>query len=134
MEKKSKLTSVGEVYLALKSTDNHFRLDKFLNKEGSPYHRSINFFQLTCVSYSSDTITEVSQSRHNSRYTLRPTSQFLILLIDTTCDGIETFPASIYLVKNYIRNTRTICEIYSKLTVKTPERRQWHGYEVHSRP
>ena len=134
LEKKSKLTSVGEVYLALKSTDNHFRLDKFLNKEGSPYHRSINFFQLTCISYSSDIITEVSQSRDNSRYTLRHTSQFLIRLINTNFGGIETFPGSIYLVKNNIRDTRTMCEIYSKLTVRTPERLQWQGYEVHSRP
>ena len=106
LEKKSKLTSVGEVYLALKSTDNHFRLDKFLNKEGSPYHRSINFFQLTCISYSSDIITEVSQSRDNSRYTLRPTSQFLIRLINTNFGGIETFQVAF---------------TWSKTTLETPE-------------
>ena len=34
-------------------------------------------------------------------------------------------PAGIYLLKVNNRNTRTRCEIYSKLTIKTPERRQW---------
>ena len=33
-------------------------------------------------------------------------------------------PAAIYLLKVNNRNTRTRCEIYSKLTVKTPERCQ----------
>ena len=34
-------------------------------------------------------------------------------------------PAGIYLVKVNNRNTRTWCEICSKLTMKIPERRQW---------
>ena len=34
-------------------------------------------------------------------------------------------PVGIYLFKVNNRNTRTKCEIYSKLTIKTPERRQW---------
>ena len=34
-------------------------------------------------------------------------------------------PVSIYLHKVNNRNTRTRCEIYSKLTIKIPERRQW---------
>ena len=33
-------------------------------------------------------------------------------------------PANIYLFKVNNRNTRTRCEICSKLTIKTPERRQ----------
>ena len=32
------------------------------------------------------------------------------------------YPASIYLLKFNNRNTRTKCEIYSNLTIKTPER------------
>ena len=36
-----------------------------------------------------------------------------------------TFPAGIYLLKVNNRNTRTRCEIWSKLTIKIPERRQW---------
>ena len=32
-------------------------------------------------------------------------------------------PVGIYLLKVYKRNTRARCEIYSKLTIKTPERR-----------
>ena len=34
-------------------------------------------------------------------------------------------PAGIYLLKVNNRNTRTRCEMCSKLTIKTPERRQW---------
>ena len=34
-------------------------------------------------------------------------------------------PAGIYLLKVNNGNTRTRCEICSKLTIKTPERRQW---------
>ena len=34
-------------------------------------------------------------------------------------------PANIYLYKINNRNTRKRCEICSKLTIKTPERRQW---------
>ena len=34
-------------------------------------------------------------------------------------------PAGIYLLKVNNRNTRTRCEICSKLTIKIPERRQW---------
>ena len=35
-------------------------------------------------------------------------------------------PAGIYLLKVNNRNTRTRCEICLKLTIKTPERCQWH--------
>ena len=35
-------------------------------------------------------------------------------------------PAGIYSLKVNNRNNRTGCEICSKLTVKTPERRHWH--------
>ena len=34
-------------------------------------------------------------------------------------------PAGIYLLKVNNRNTRSRCEISSKLTIPTPERRQW---------
>ena len=34
-------------------------------------------------------------------------------------------PARIYLLKVHNRNTRTRCETCSKLTLETPERRQW---------
>ena len=39
-------------------------------------------------------------------------------------DAIDLFSATIYLFKVNNRNTRKTCEIYSKLTIKTPERRQ----------
>ena len=34
-------------------------------------------------------------------------------------------PAGIYLLKVNNRNTRLMCEICSKLNIKTPERRHW---------
>ena len=34
------------------------------------------------------------------------------------------YPANIYLLKGNYRNTRKRCEICSKFTLKTPERRQ----------
>ena len=39
-------------------------------------------------------------------------------------------PAGIYLLKVNERNTITRCEICSKLTIKTPERRRWHSCGV----
>ena len=38
---------------------------------------------------------------------------------------VEFITASIYLLEVNNRNTRTSCEIYSKLTIKTPERPHW---------
>ena len=37
----------------------------------------------------------------------------------------SAIPADIYFLKVNNRNTRTMCEIYSKLTIKPPERRYW---------
>ena len=37
----------------------------------------------------------------------------------------KVFPSGIYLLKVNNRNTRTRCEVCSKLTLKIPERRQW---------
>ena len=39
--------------------------------------------------------------------------------------AMQEYPAGIYLFKVNNRNTRTRCEICSKLTINTPERRQW---------
>ena len=39
--------------------------------------------------------------------------------------NMSYFPAGNYMFKVNNRNTRTKCEICSKLTIKTPERRQW---------
>ena len=41
-----------------------------------------------------------------------------------------THPAGIYLPKVKNRNTRTRCEISSKLTIKTLNRRQWRRSSV----
>ena len=47
---------------------------------------------------------------------------FRILFLENTAD--------IYLLKVNSRDTRTRCEICSKLTIKTPERRQWRRYDA----
>ena len=39
-------------------------------------------------------------------------------------------PAGIYLLKDNNRTTTTRCEICLKLTIKTPERRQWRHSDV----
>ena len=52
-------------------------------------------------------------------------------VMNTWCNDISLWvykrwnhvPAGIYLLKVNNRNTRTRCEICSKLTIKTPERR-----------
>ena len=42
----------------------------------------------------------------------------------------DLIQASIYLLKVNNSNKTTRCEIYSKLTIKTLERRQWHSSGV----
>ena len=39
--------------------------------------------------------------------------------------NFEALQAGIYLLKVHNKSTRIWCEICSKLTIKTPERRQW---------
>ena len=39
-------------------------------------------------------------------------------------------PAGIYQLQFNNRNTRTRCQMYSKLTIKTPERRYWRVFTV----
>ena len=45
--------------------------------------------------------------------------------IQSICVLSGCYPAGDYMVKVNNRNTRTRCEICSKLTIKTPEWRQW---------
>ena len=40
------------------------------------------------------------------------------------------FPAGNSIFKESNRNTPRMCEMYSKLTIKTPERLQWHRFSV----
>ena len=56
---------------------------------------------------------------------------FLMFLLDNLLfrwSADYLFPANIYLFKVNNRNTRKRCEICSKLTIKTPERRHWHHF------
>ena len=43
---------------------------------------------------------------------------------------LTLYPAGIYLLKINNRNTRTRCEICSKVTIKIPERRQWRHSDI----
>ena len=46
--------------------------------------------------------------------------------LSETCNyKISSYPIDIYMFKVNNRHTRTRCEICSKLTIKTPERRHW---------
>ena len=42
----------------------------------------------------------------------------------------EAFPTGICMLKVNNRNTRTRCEICSKLTIKIPERRHWRRSDI----
>ena len=52
--------------------------------------------------------------------------------IERRDDDWNNNPASIYLFKVSSRSTRTMCEIFSKLTIKAPERHRWfYGFYRH---
>ena len=53
-----------------------------------------------------------------------------IVILVSSQWGKNINPASIYLLKVSKRNARTRCEIFSKSTIKTPQRRHWHGSDV----
>ena len=46
------------------------------------------------------------------------------MLLSETFETMRTYPANFYLFKVNNRNTPKRCEICSKLTIKTPERRR----------
>ena len=81
-----------------------------------------------------DSVRLLGPSHRCSFWLLMFLFSFFFLFCDRTCvrkSKANTFdesikPAVIYLLKVNNRNTRTRCEKYSKLTIKTPERRQWH--------
>ena len=52
-------------------------------------------------------------------------SRFHLLPYNTKNKPMSFYPAGIYLLKVNNRNTRTKCEICSKITIKIPERGQW---------
>ena len=64
-------------------------------------------------------------------YYLKESISFVLKIGDKLCnlkfcENYERdFPAGKYMFKVNNRNTRTMCEICSELTIKTPEQRQW---------
>ena len=59
------------------------------------------------------------------------TSRKVIVLEKLEYDGLSKFyPAGIYFLEMDNRSTRVICEISSKLTIKTAERRHWRCSSV----
>ena len=80
--------------------------------------------------YNNDTTLEIDNKiiEDGSELTKTFNSHYINIVKSTTGKHptkLGTFPAGIYLLKVNNRNTRTRCEICSKLTIKTPERRQW---------
>ena len=69
-----------------------------------------------------------------STYKIRQPSKLVILWDHTTNKkkfiSSNTIPVGIYLVKVNNRNTRTSCEICSKLTIKITERRHWRRFGI----
>ena len=67
-----------------------------------------------------------------STYKIRQPSKLVILWDHATNQksfiSSNTIPVDIYLVKVNNRNTRTSCEICSKLTIKITERRHWRRF------
>ena len=58
-------------------------------------------------------------------------AKFLLTpFLRNTSGTIGTNPAGSYVFKVNIRNTRTKCEICSKLPIKIPERRQRQGQSI----
>ena len=51
-------------------------------------------------------------------------------MLHTELSTIAANPAGIYLLIFNNKNTRTMCEICSKLTTKMPERRQWRRFGI----
>ena len=56
---------------------------------------------------------------------MKSTVNVMTSTIKLTSSVLATNPAGIYLLKVKNRSTKTRREICSKLTIKTPERRQW---------
>ena len=56
---------------------------------------------------------------------LIPFNFVIIILSKEMLLYFAAFPANNYLFKVNNWNTKTVCEIYSELTMKTPERHQW---------
>ena len=82
-----------------------------------PFQRSV-VFHLICYA---DQMTGFYVKCNTGLKFVHPLSVFLLKLIRLY------YPAGIYLLKINNRNTRTRCEICSKLSIKTPERR--HAFE-----
>ena len=73
-----------------------------------------SLFLFSALRYSVTNVAEFWKHRNKTR-TMRWDLQKIF------CDN----PVSYYLFKVSSRNTRTRCEIYSKLTIKAPKRRHW---------
>ena len=66
------------------------------------------------------------QCQRYSQYLSKPIFSYMQVFIpDMLCT--TDIPAGNYMSKVNNRNSRTRCEICSKLKIKTPERRQWHS-------
>ena len=70
------------------------------------------YFQFHCLAFSSDLTCPINfYCKSGKHYCCN--------------EKLKTYSAGNYMFKVNNRNTRTRCEICSKLTIKTPERWQW---------
>ena len=63
--------------------------------------------------------------QHETKTFRRQKSTVALFTQNLVSNGMSLLPAGNYMFKVNNRNTRTRCEICSKLTIKIPERRQW---------
>ena len=70
-------------------------------------------------------IDQVCVSKQHGRRELRKITGSEILSLGCFQGCVQFKVFKVNMVKANIRNTRTRCEICSKLTIKTPERRHW---------
>ena len=114
-----------DLFLTIKSTD-------FINyaDDNTPYTTGENIYDVigtleetAKVMFRLFTKNQMKPNADNCHLILNYSEQKEVRIDGGTSDSRN--PAGIYLFKVDNRNTRTRCEICSKLTIKTPERRQW---------
>ena len=77
------------------------------------------------ISFIKDTESTLKYKQQQIRACVYPSYLFLKYLKQRNTLDNKIYPTNIYLFKVSNKNTRKRCEICSKLTIKTPERRHW---------
>ena len=80
----------------------------------SSFSRGYHVYKNVCILIIGDDSLTCEQEEHN----------------ENDKNAVAIVPAGNYMFKVNNRNARTRCEICSKLTIKTPERRHWRRSDV----